>query len=77
MTKKKKEPLMPRDGGPCRWCHGKYREVKRPGSPITPCVFRFSVDNVSRQLQARVFVCDECGHIEFFDVKKERDDPNA
>jgi hypothetical protein len=75
---KKKEPLMPKEGGPCRWCEGNYREQKRPhSSSITTSVFRFGVDNISTQFRARVFICDVCGHIEFFNVKIEREDPNA
>ena len=79
MTKRKeskKERSMPKEGGSCRWCDGKYRE-KTGRSSITPSVFRFAVDNVGTTVSARVFICDVCGHIEFFNVTREVEDPNA
>jgi hypothetical protein len=81
MTKKKeskKERSMPKEGGSCRWCDGKYREAKKTGgSSVTPSVFRFGVDNIGKTFSARVYICDVCGHIEFFNVQRGVEDANA
>jgi len=76
MAKKKASSTL-KEGAPCRWCDGKYQEVKRPGGlPVTPSVFQFAVNNV-KTVMARVFICDTCGHIEFLNVPRAVEDPNA
>jgi hypothetical protein len=76
---KKKASAPLKDGAPCRWCDGKYREVvKRPAvSTVTPTRFRFTVDHIAKEFGARVFICDSCGHVEFLNVKEQIEDPNA
>jgi len=71
-----KEGAISKEGAPCQSCRtGHYRAVKVTGSPVTPAGFQFGVGG--KIIIALVFICDSCGHIEFFNAPREVEDPNA